>query len=272
MTSDTSGADARYRAWMRANLDKAATHFGLTITSESIMGWHDRSIGAAASSGGHDFWLRVVAESKEWIGGDFWTGNADANGLATISKPRVVHVYEWEEWRQLRAEVMTLVEGRPCSSTDVLREEIDLPDAWWSELRRTIDVLSTTPTLRVNAGHDKVARRVNAAGGLVMPDSYDQQTVHGDLHWANLLTPFALLDWEFWGRGPIGTDAATLLSYSLLAPTTAAKVHETFADILDTPTGRFAQVYVAGRVLQRIEGGDHPDLEGPLRAHLHSVR
>ncbi|WP_146134754.1 phosphotransferase [Actinopolyspora mortivallis] len=65
----------------------------------------------------------------------------------------------------------------------------------------------------------------------------DWETVHGDLHWANLLRPeLGLLDWSLWGRGPAGTDAATLYCYSLLAPRTAATVWHTFVDVLDAPS------------------------------------
>ncbi|MGH3832986.1 MAG: phosphotransferase [Pseudonocardiaceae bacterium] len=40
------------------------------------------------------------------------------------------------------------------------------------------------------------------------------QTVHGDLHWGNLLQPrLGILDWETWGQGPAGTDIATLYCY-----------------------------------------------------------
>lgn len=93
-------------------------------------------------------------------------------------------------------------------------------------------------------------------------------TIHGDLHWNNLLMPdFGLLDWELWGRGPAGTDAATLYCYSLLVPEMARTVRENFADILDTPAGQVAQIYVAARLLSRADQ-DYPDLTDPLRAHV----
>jgi hypothetical protein len=84
-----------------------------------------------------------------------------------------------------------------------------------------------------------------------------------------LAPDLAIVDWELWGRGPVGYDAATLYCHSLLVPELAAQVHETFADLLDSPDGRLAQLAAAGRMLHRITGsGDYPDLEAPLRRHV----
>lgn len=92
--------------------------------------------------------------------------------------------------------------------------------------------------------------------------------VHGDLHWNNLLVPdFALVDWELWGRGPAGLDAATLYLHSLLVPETARRTREPFTDLLSTPTGKTAQIYAAARLLSRADR-DYPDLADPLRRHI----
>lgn len=96
--------------------------------------------------------------------------------------------------------------------------------------------------------------------------------MHGDLHWANLLTePFGLLDLELWGRGPVGLDPAALYCHSLLVPPVAEQVRSTFQDVLDTPDGRRAQYIAGARILARIATGDPPELDGPLRAHLHGL-
>ncbi|MEV5544295.1 hypothetical protein AB0L13_46650 [Saccharopolyspora shandongensis] len=42
---------------------------------------------------------------------------------------------------------------------------------------------------------------------------------------------------------------------------------DTFADVLDTPAGTTALLYVAARLLHRVGMGDHPELAEPLR-HL----
>lgn len=272
--TDLADADAQFLEWMRENLQRAATHFGLVVDGEPRLGWIDRSIGALVSSGQERFWLRVVSENKQWIDGNFWTGNLDANMFTGLAKPRVLDVYEWEEHRQQRAEVLTLVPGKPCSHTDALRELIDLPDAWWAELRRTVDVVASTPTDRVNTDQELVSSRIRQRFG----DSTDSvvprwETVHGDLHWANLMGPdFGLLDWEWWGRGPAGTDAATLLCYSLLVPEIVERVRSVFGDVLESETGRVAQLYVASRLFRRMDKGDHPDLAGALAAHIEALR
>ncbi|GAA3891112.1 hypothetical protein GCM10022243_65000 [Saccharothrix violaceirubra] len=266
MTVDTSEADARFKKWMRENLTRAAEHFGLVVSGEPVLGWVDRSISAPVRKDGSDYWLRVVSEDKQWIGGNFWTGNLDANVFDGLAKPRVLDVFEWEEWRQQRAEVMTRMPGTPCSLTDALRVAVDLSDQWWAELRRTVDTVAATSTTRVNSGPDKLAERlVQRFGDVVDVTAAEWETVHGDLHWANLFGPrFGLLDWEMWGRGLKGSDAATLLCYSLLVPDVAERVRAVFADVLDTSAGRVAQLYVVARLRRRVDGGEYPDLAGPL--------
>jgi hypothetical protein len=98
------------------------------------------------------------------------------------------------------------------------------------------------------------------------------ETVHGDMHWQNLLGPtFGLLDWELWGTGPAGTDAATLLLYSIGVPKIFETVRETFAAQLETESGRIAQLAVGARLLSRIRGGDFPELAKLLNQYLNGL-
>jgi hypothetical protein len=270
---DTAAADAAFAEWMRENLDRAADHFGLIVAGEPVYGWRLRSISAPAGAPDGERWLRVVSQEPEWATGDHWIGTHDANTLTGIRKPDVLDVYEWTEGRDQRAELMTRMAGHPCSPTDVVRVDVDLTPQWWTELRRTVDILAATPTHRVHADQHKVTTRIQEQFGTTVDTTVTTwATAHGDLHWSNLFGPdFGLVDWELWGTAPAGTDAATLYSYSLLRPAIARQVHDLFADHLDTSTGRVAQLYVVARLLRRIDGGDHPDLAEPLNQHVESL-
>lgn len=246
--------------------------FALTITSEPVLGWRLRSIGARAQGAQGECWLRVVSQEPQWAQGNTWTGTVDAAAITGLHKPQVLEVFEWEQVWVQRAEVMTIMPGRPCSATDVLRSDLALPDEWWSDLRRSLDRLAATPTERVNADQEKVSQRIRERFGPTVDTAVTRwETVHGDLRWSNLVQPrFGILDWELWGRGPAATDAATLYCYSLLVPEMAERVHAAFRDQLDSRWGRVAQLYVTARLLRRIDGGDYPDL-GP-RLHEHARR
>ena len=254
-----SSADEAYRSWMQKNLERAAEAFSLQVSGTPVFGWRLRSIGSRASDDQGSYWLRVVGENPRWLPGDFWTGNVDANTLTNLSKPRVLKAMEWTDQRQWRAEVASLIAGHACSPTDAIRSDPSLPPEWWQDLRQNLDTLRATPTARVHIDQDRVNKRTRAALDIDLPISH-WETVHGDLHWGNLHCPqFALLDWELWGRGPVGTDAATLYCYSLLSPITAQRVYGLFADTLDMPAGRTAQLYAASRLLTRAQQ-DYPEL------------
>jgi len=265
-----SDADARFRNWMRLNLARAAEQFGLSVTGVPVFGWRLRSIGAIAHGPNGACWLRVVSEQPQWATGEFWTGNQDANVLTGLPKPVVLASTEWDEagWRSQRAEVMTLLPGEPCSPSDVARTEIELPDLWWGELRRSLRRLAAAPTTRITVTQGRVNGLVRAAFGRHRNLQINHwETIHGDLHWSNLLQPqLGILDWEMWGKGPADTDVATLYCYSLRNPDLAHRVHSEFPEILESPDGTIAQLWVAARLLKRIrKSGDFPDLETPLR-------
>ncbi|MGH3800473.1 MAG: phosphotransferase [Pseudonocardiaceae bacterium] len=269
-------ADATFRNWMRHNLARAAEKLGLSVTGAPVFGWRLRSIGAVAHGPKGACWLRVVSEQPQWATGEFWTGNQDANTLTGLPKPVVLASAEWDEagWRSQRAEVMTLLPGEPCSPSDVLRTEVELSDKWYSELHRSLHRLASVPTSRITVTQTRVNGLVRAAFGQHrIPQVNRWETVHGDLHWSNLLQPqLGILDWEMWGQGPAGTDAATLYCYSLLNSDMAHRVHGEFAEILDSPDGVVAQLWVMARLLKRIKNSDDfPDLETPLRNHSETL-
>ncbi|WP_220184034.1 aminoglycoside phosphotransferase family protein [Thermoactinomyces mirandus] len=260
-----------HQSFMKESLMKAASYFDVQITGKMVFGWNDRSIGSKVKNQkGICYWLRVVSEMMCWAQGDFWEGNLAANKIKGITKPRVIQIYEWEDGGiQLRAELMSFVEGRVCAFTPELRTKLDLSPRWLSELRASLDRLSFYPTERIHTKQEKVTRRFLVFYGDKIDSNITKwTTAHGDLHWANLMAPqLSILDWEGWGKAPLGYDAATLYCFSLLIPEVAEQVYQTFADILDTHEGVLAQLYVITRLLHRIDLGDFMDLAGPLHRH-----
>lgn len=268
-------SDETFSAWMRDNLAHAADQFDLTVAGDPVLGWALRSISAPADGPNGTVWLRVLTERTRWLDdpglATFWTGNIDANTITDVPKPAVLHWTEWEaptEQRRVRAEVMSYVDGEPCSPTDVLHEPLELPDRWWQQLRHAVDTIAAIPTHRFADTTPSAYGRIRQIFGDTVADrlSWTPATAHGDLHWNNLLQPeLCLLDWELWGQAQHGTDAATLYLYALPAPDTARQVHAVFSDVLDSPAGQVAQLGVAARILHRAENGEYPDLAGPVR-------
>lgn len=166
MDTDVDQANARFRGWMRELLVQAAEYFSLTPLGDPTFGWRDRSIGSQARDVDGDYWLRVVTSHNTWASGEFWTGNLDAAAVHGVPKPYVLQVHEWAEGsRSIRAELMTLVPGRVCSDTQELRNELDVPDAWWTGLRHALDVLATHRTARIGATQEGISYRLLAFFG-----------------------------------------------------------------------------------------------------------
>ncbi|XKK41700.1 aminoglycoside phosphotransferase family protein [Nocardiopsis sp. ARC36] len=261
MTTAQELADQRHRDHMRTLLAQAAEQFGLDLAGEPVFGWRDRTIGAPAHSPHGDLWVRVTTEFPAWAYGRVWTGNTDATALTGVPRPEVVEVTEWDDPpRRVRAEAATLLPGHVCSPTPFLHDRPKVGDGWWSDLRGAVDRLAEQGTDRVAVDQDAVTRRLLVFfGDAIDPTVTHWATAHADLHWANLLGPgLGVLDWELWGCGPAGLDAATLYCHSLTHPETAEQVHQVFGDQLATPDGVRAQLFVIARLLLRIERGDDP--------------
>lgn len=261
------------REEMDGTLRAAAAKFGLTITSHLVYGWRYRSAGAVAVTGdGTRRWLRVGTERERDLG-PFWTGTLDASAITGVAKPEVLVTEEWalpHAARRMRADITTWMPGTPCSPTEVLRTPLDLPDQWWTSLAGTLAAIRATPTSRYDDGRPREGR-VRAVFGDQAANAVravtDRATQHGDLHWANLMHgPFALLDWEMWGSHTTGGDEAMLYLRSLLVPATAERLQAMFADVLDSPAGRAAQIRAAAALLHR--ANEHPDLVEPLLQHV----
>lgn len=261
--------DQQGHGFLRRILEEGGDQLSAKVTGESVIGWQGLTIGAEAVRAGERCWLRATGERREWAYGDAWSGLKDADSLpAGVPRPRLLGQVEWDEDNiGILVQLMTLAPGRPCSDTPELREEIDLPDSWWTDLRGALSALAGADAAKREALiWDEISGSLRIMfGDWVDPVPMPLVAAHKDLHWANLTQPeLCVLDWEMWGPAETGYDAATLYCHSLLAPATAAKVHEVFADELDSPAGRLAQLSVIRRMLLRANGGDYADLVLPL--------
>lgn len=262
------------RAWLGVQLRHAAVALGVTTTAEPVFSWHDRTIGAQVRAADGERWLRVVAEMSHWAGGAFWTGNADAGVISDVPKPRLLTALDWSEGDcQLRAELMTLAPSPIIAHDMVLRTAPDLPPRWWVELRRAVDTLAAQHTERVCVVGSRLRLRLLAAFGVdIAPAQVQWTCAHGDLHWANLTAPrLCLLDWEAWGLAPAGYDAAVLYCASILLPDVRKRIRDTFADLLDNPSGQVAQLAAILKLLCLVEDGEHLDIATPLHQHARTL-
>ncbi|MFI6174903.1 aminoglycoside phosphotransferase [Nonomuraea sp. NPDC051191] len=274
MTSEHHESSGQ-RAFLRRVLREGATGLGVTLTGDVVFGWRDRTIGSAVTSSGGRFWLRATAEHHDWTQSEAWTGNLDAADIQGLPKPEVLARMEWDEPPVgIYAELMTYVPDKPCSATSELLQPFAAPDTWWADLRAALDRLAAHPTNRGEHAPDTVVGRLEDlyARRLDLP-SPTLRTEHTDLHWANLTSPrLWILDWEYWGAAPAGYGAALLYCHTLLVPEAAEKVHEVFADLLDTPTGLVAQLSAAAHILSRgYRVDDYGELQRPVRAHAHRL-
>src|SRR5580658_5518655 len=90
---------------------------------------------------------------------------------------------------------------------------------------------------------------------------------HIDLNWENITAPhFQILDMEHWCLAVAGYGAAYLYLTALEVPAVAVQVRTALADMLDTPSGRYAQLVAAALILRNLTRLPDP---GGLAARLH---
>jgi hypothetical protein len=254
---------------MRRTLHQCAAALGVTVTGPEVWGWHGRTLSSAAQHPDHGrCWLRLLSAPEDKAEGKIWEGNRAAASLfdGRVHKP-VLHAANEEvhAGHAFQAELSQYVDEPVCAPEPFLRTDLDLSAAWWASLRTDLETIADTHTDRVAVRQEWVDRSVPRFLGITAPKVTDWTTAHGDMHAANLTsaTPY-LLDWEGFGRAPVGYDAAMLLAYSLLVPDFAQRVRETFP-VLKSEAGRTAQIIVITELIQSATRGDHPELVPALR-------
>ncbi|MFE2823542.1 hypothetical protein [Streptomyces sp. NPDC059271] len=240
-------------------------------------GWAGRTLGAPAhTAAGQPAWLRLVSAPADKASGKLWDGALDAQhafGDLDGRRPTLLAVHDTvDNGTAYRAELSVRVDEPVLSDDPILQHDLPLPDTWWNDLAATLEKVSAVSTDRVAVRQQYIDRAVPEFLGIPAPATTRWTTAHADVHWANLTgAPIRLLDWEGWGSAPEGFDAATLYAYTLLQPTTAARIRATFP-VLGTPAGRAAEATVCAQLLQTVSRGDNLILEAPLQAWAEGLR
>ncbi|MEU3407670.1 hypothetical protein ABZ766_27505 [Streptomyces sp. NPDC006670] len=251
---------------MRRAHAAASRQFQVTASGPEVWGWQGRTLGRRAG----DCWLRIVSAEVDKAGGRLWEGTAtaDTHVPRAVPRPRLRGVLDWTSpGVAYRAELTEYVPVPPVTSgTPALDQDFALPDSWWAELKSALGTLATVPTDRESVRQNWVDRNFRRFLGIDAVRIRETTTGHADLHWANLTrAPLVLLDWENWGRLPVGYDLGLLHAYSLAAPATAARIRREFAHVLDTDAGRTGELVALAQLLQACSRGAHPTL-APLIA------
>ncbi|UGQ14419.1 hypothetical protein LO772_12995 [Yinghuangia sp. ASG 101] len=256
-------------------LDQAADVLG--VTAEGAVRWAAAGhvVGRRVRCGRGTAWLAVRAVPLGEAGGILWHGNATAEkafgDLAGV-RPALLNLYDRTDGgTAYRAELTACPDEPRCSPTPAPSPDLAPADRWWATLRRTVETVARAATDRVAVDRQAVDA-VPRVLGLPAPHIERFAPAHADLHWANLTAHGPhILGWEGWGLAPEGYDAATLHACSLVNPGLAARVRVEFP-VLDTESGRAAEVVAVARLIAAVAPDTDPALSDALRARARELR
>ncbi|QNA78250.1 aminoglycoside phosphotransferase [Streptomyces sp. So13.3] len=194
-----------------------------------------------------DTWIRLAWRRTEKINTQAWTGFEAAAAIEGVPRPQWSAAAVWSDASRgivWRADEMTLTSDPALSSTGDIAADPHLSEQWWADLHSALFNLAGHSTDRVAMGQTHLSARIHEIyGDQVDTTITDWACAHGDLGYANLCGPrLTIIDWESWGMGPVGWDAACLWSASLAIPALAERILILFEDVLATRTGRLSRL------------------------------
>jgi len=265
---------ADFEKWQESLLEESARRLGAALDPGGRVHRYG-FVGSPVTFRGQHAWLRVSPFLEHEMSRKAWRRTAEAAAIPGVSKPTLLHRIEWHaegpEPVPVSAEVLTLVTDPIASRERFLRTAPDLPADWFRDLSASLAALRVYPTDRRFPVHDaeeygyllSATYRRPIPGGCVPAFG----TEHIDLNWKNITAPrFCVLDMEHWCVAITGYGAAYLYLTALEAPAVAARVHKALADVLDTPSGRYAQLVAAALIIRNLTRLPDP---GGLAARLH---
>ncbi|WP_370420116.1 hypothetical protein AB8O64_18860 [Streptomyces sp. QH1-20] len=267
-----SPPDEATRVLMEAAHEHAVRALGLTCAGPLVWGFAGFTLGRRSGP----YWLRVSRSAKANAGRKPGEGLVGASVLVPrdVPRPAVHGVHDWVEGEYaFEAELLDLVPHPVVSPQrpDLVRDPA-LPDQWWTLLHRSLARLAEAEGAKETVRDTWIARAFPQFLGIPAPNAVERVTGHGDLHWGNVTgMPLTLLDWERWGRVPVGYDPGLLHAYSLLVPSVARRIRAEFAAVLDSPAGRIGELAALAELLQAVARGFYTDLAPHLMAHARAL-
>ncbi|MFD5888690.1 hypothetical protein ACFWHQ_22245 [Streptomyces sp. NPDC060334] len=252
---------------MEHALAHACDHFGTTATGPVSWGWLGRTIGTRTTD---DRWLRVHCGETAKAASAMTEGIeiAEERISPQVSRPHLHGLHRWNSAPYTFDGQLIDYIAQPVISPETpdLTDDPRLPDAWWTDLRSSLDALAAAEPPRITIRQGWADRVFPEFLGIPAPAITERVTGHADLQWANVTEhPFVLLDWERWGAIPVGYDPAMLYVNSLRVPTVAERVRKQFEDILETEAGRLAEQIALAEMLQAVGRGWYTELAPHLR-------
>jgi hypothetical protein len=221
--------------------------------STPVYGTQGATVGYVSSGA---TWVRLGWRALSTDHEQSWTGTEGASAVPGVRKPSLYRSYRWtDDTRSVvwRADEFELINSTAVGAGGLIRSDPALPDAWWDSLKSSLDALGIYQTHRVGMAQAHLTKRINQVFGEHGIDTTvsEWRTAHTDLHWNNVTAPSCyLLDWEDWGAGPRGLDAATLWGCSLQVPEVAHRVQTVFAADLSSRSGLLAQLLFCSNVIR----------------------
>ena len=263
-----------FEKWQASLLEESARRLGAVLApSGRIHRWG--FVGSPVTFRGQRAWLRVSPFLEHEMSRKAWRGTAEAAAIPGVSKPSLLHRIEWHAHGPspvpVSAEVLTMVTDPVASRERFLRTAPDLPADWFRDLAASLAALRAYPTDRRFPVHDaeEYSYLLSATYRRPVPAGCVPAfgTEHIDLNWENITAPrFQILDMEHWCVAVTGYGAAYLYLTAFEVPAVAAHVRTALTDVLDTPSGRYAQLVAAALILRNLTRLPDP---GGLAGRLH---
>ena len=263
-----------FEKWQAGLLEESASRLGAVLDPGGRVHRYG-FVGSPVTFRGQRAWLRVSPFLEHEMSRKAWRGTAEAAVILGVSKPELLHRIEWHadgpDPVPVSAEVLTLVTDPVASRERFLRTAPDLPPEWFRDLAASLAALRAYPTERRFPVHspEEYGYLLSATYRRPVPATCvpASGTEHIDLNWENITAPrLCILDMEHWCTAVTGYGAAYLYLTALEVPAVAARVYEALADVLDTPSGRYARLVAAALIIRNLTRLPDP---GGLAARLH---